>query len=125
MTDAPPIDGQVRRNVGAGAEATPFGSVHWASREGDPPGAEMTVGVALFNAGRSNPRHLHPNCEEVVFVLDGRVSHTLGSEKAVLEAGDMIVIPRGVPHQVLNESDAPARCLILFSSPDRQFEEVD
>ena len=46
-------------------------------------------------------------------------------ERTVLEAGDMIVIPRNAAHQVLNESDAPARCLILFSSPERQFEEVD
>ena len=125
MTDVPPIESQVRRSVGAGAEATAFGSVHWAERAGDPPKAEMTVGLAVFDAGRSNPRHLHPNCEEVVFVLEGRVTHTLGDEKTVLEAGDMIVIPRGLAHQVINEGAAAARCLIVFSSPDRQFREVE
>ena len=125
MTDTRPIESQVRRDVGAAAEPAAFGSVQWASRRGDPEGAEMTVGVAVFDAGKSNPRHIHPNCEEVVFVLEGRVAHTLGDERTVLEAGDMIVIPRNAAHQVINESDGPARCLILFSSPDRQFEEVD
>ena len=71
MTDTRPIESQVRRDVGAAAEPAAFGSVHWASRQGDPEGAEMTVGVAVFDAGKSNPRHIHPNCEEVVFVLEG------------------------------------------------------
>lgn len=123
--DVPPIDRQVRRNAGDAAEPADFGSVHWVSRGGDPPGAEMTVGVAVFAAGKSNVEHIHPNCEEVVFVLDGQVEHTLGGQRTILRAGDLIVVPRDVPHRLINRSDAPARCLIVFSSPDRQFVPVD
>ena len=71
--DVPPIDRQLRRNAGASAEPTDFGSVHWVSRAGDPPGAEMTIGVAVFDAGKSNVEHVHPNCEEAVYVLEGEV----------------------------------------------------
>ena len=123
--DVPPIDEQVRRNASAAAESTDFGSVHWVSREGDPPGAEMTVGVAVFDAGKSNVEHIHPNCEEVVYVLDGAVEHTLGDQRTTLHSGDLIVVPRNVPHHLLNTSVAPARCLIVFSSPDRQFVPTD
>jgi len=119
--DIPPIDRQVRRNVGAAAETTDFGSVQWAAREGDPPGAEQTIGLAIFDAGRSNAEHIHPNCEEVVYVLDGEVRHTLGDQETVLRAGDLIVVPRNVPHRLINESDAPVRTYIVFSSPDRRF----
>lgn len=119
--DLPVIDGQVRRNVGRAAEATDFGSVQWAVREGDPPGAETTIGLAVFGAGKSNAEHVHPNCEEVVYVLDGEVTHTLGGQSTVLRAGDLIVVPRGVPHRLLNESSADVRAYIVFSSPDRQF----
>jgi quercetin dioxygenase-like cupin family protein len=120
--DVPPIDGQVRRDVGGAAETTDFGSMHWAVREGDPSGAEQTIGLAVFDAGKSNAQHIHPNCEEVVYVLDGEVRHTLGGQETVLRAGDLIVVPRNVPHRLINDSDAPVRTYIVFSSPDRRFE---
>ena len=104
------------------AEPTDFGSVEWAVREGFPEGAEQTIGLATFDAGKSNAEHIHPNCEEVVFVLDGEVRHTLGDQETTLRAGDLIVVPRGMPHRLLNTSDRPVRTYIVFSSPDRQFE---
>jgi quercetin dioxygenase-like cupin family protein len=119
--DVPPIDQQVRRNAGGAAEPADFGSVHWVVRAEDPTGAEMTVGVAVFDAGKSNVEHIHPNCEEVVFVLEGEVEHTLGVQRTMLRAGDLIVVPRNVPHHLINGGDKPVRCLIVFSSPDRQF----
>jgi quercetin dioxygenase-like cupin family protein len=81
----------------------------------------MTIGVAVFDAGKSNVEHVHPNCEEAVYVLEGSVEHTLGDQRTTLRAGDLIIVPRGVPHQLLNESQSAARCYIVFSSPDRQF----
>ena len=119
--DLPPIDQQVRREAGAAAEPTAFGSVHWVVREGDPPGAETTVAIATFAAGGSNAEHTHPNCEEVVYVLDGEITHTLGAERTTLRAGDVIVVPRNVPHRLINESGADMRAYITFSSPNREF----
>jgi quercetin dioxygenase-like cupin family protein len=119
--DVPPIERQVRRDVGAAAESTDFGSVHWVERAGDPPGSELTVGIAVFDAGKSNVEHVHPNCEEVVFVLSGEVEHTLGDQRTTLRAGDLIVVPRNVAHRLINQGSAAARCYIVFSSPDRQF----
>jgi quercetin dioxygenase-like cupin family protein len=120
--DEPQIDRQVRREAGMHGERTDFGSLHWVAREGDPPGAEMTIGIATFDAGKSNVEHVHPNCEEAVYVLEGVVEHTLGAHRTTLHTGDLITVPRGVAHQLINTSDAPARCYIVFSSPDRQFE---
>ncbi len=119
--DVPPIDQQVRRDVGAGAQEMEFGGVHWAVREGDPPGAETTVGLAIFDAGKANVEHIHPNCEEIVYVMDGEVEHTLGDQRVTLRGGDLIVVPRNVPHRLLNTSGAAVRTYIVFSSPDRQF----
>ncbi len=120
--DIPPIDVQVRRNVGAAGEPRDFGSVHWVVRAGDPEGAEQTIGLSVFDAGKGNVEHVHPNCEEVVYVLEGEVEHTLGDQASRLAAGDLIVVPRGAPHRLFNHGPAPARTYIVFSSPDRQFE---
>lgn len=121
----PDIDTQVRRNAGADGEQREFGTVHWAVREGDPPGAETTFGVATFVAGSSNAEHTHPNAEEVVYVLEGEVTHTLGDQRVTLRAGDVIVVPRDVPHRLINESGADMRAIIVFSSPDRLFVPVE
>ncbi len=119
--DVPMIDGQVLRDVGSAADATDFGSVQWAVREGHPVGAEQTIGLAIFDAGKSNVEHTHPNCEEIVYVMEGEVVHTLGDQTTVLRAGDLIVVPRDVPHHLINNSDAACKAMIIFSSPDRQF----
>jgi quercetin dioxygenase-like cupin family protein len=117
----PSIESQVRRGVGNAAEATDFGSVHWAVRAGDPDGAEQTIGLAVFDAGKSNAEHVHPNCEEIVYVLEGEVTHTLGDQTTTLRAGDLIVVPRGVAHHLINDSGSACTTFIVFSSPDRQF----
>ena len=119
--DVPPIDQQVRRDVGSTPEITAFGSVHWAVREHEPEGAELTVGLAIFDAGEGNVEHVHPNCEEIVYVLEGEVDHTLGEQRTTLRAGDLIIVPRNVPHRLINEGNAPVRTYIVFSSPDRKF----
>ncbi len=119
--DVPPIDQQVRRDIGAAADEMAFGRVHWAVRDGDPPGAETTVGLAIFDAGKGNVEHIHPNCEEIVYVMEGEVEHTLGAQSVKLRAGDLIVVPRNVPHRLFNTSGATVRTYIVFSSPDRQF----
>ncbi len=120
--NVPQTDEQVRRNVGSAPEPTDFGSVQWAVRSGDPEGAEQTAGLAVFDAGKGNVEHVHPNCEEIVYVLDGEVEHTLGKQATRLRAGDLIVVPRGVAHRLVNHGSGPARTYIVFSSPDRQFE---
>jgi quercetin dioxygenase-like cupin family protein len=121
LKPAPAIEQQVRRSVGDAGEAMDFGSVHWAARSEDPPGAEMTFGLATWLAGKGNAEHFHPNCEEILFVLEGEVEHTLGDQRTILRAGDLIVVPRNVAHRVTNVGTAVARTVIVFSSAEREF----
>jgi quercetin dioxygenase-like cupin family protein len=75
----------------------------------------------VFDAGKSNVEHVHPNCEEVVYVIEGEVEHTLGDASTRLRQGDLIVVPRGVPHRLINTGSEACKTYIVFSSPDRQF----
>jgi quercetin dioxygenase-like cupin family protein len=81
----------------------------------------MTVGKCVLNPGFANPPHSHPNCEEVLHVLQGRVVHTTekGKETTLL-AGDTITIPPGTVHNARNVGDLDAVLIISFSSPERQ-----
>jgi mannose-6-phosphate isomerase-like protein (cupin superfamily) len=44
------------------------------------------------------PEHTHPDAEQAMVVTSGRISFTVAGEETVLAAGDVVVIPRGVPH---------------------------
>lgn len=56
----------------------------------------MTVEVA-FEAGAAGAVHTHPHTQ-CTYVLSGRFSYSVEDEEVVLEAGDSIVVPSGLPH---------------------------
>lgn len=81
----------------------------------------VTVGRCTLRPGRSNPRHHHPNCAEVLVVAKGRIAHTLdGTREVELGEGDTISIPLGMPHQARNIGDVDAELLIVFTSAHRE-----
>ena len=79
----------------------------------------MTFGRATILAGRQNPRHRHPNCDEILHLLSGRLEHSLGEQKYLMEPGDTISIPEGAWHQARVIGEENAEVVICFSSPDR------
>lgn len=97
-----------------------WGKIQWLCSQEIDPECEMTFGMAFIHAGKANPRHYHPNCEEYIFILSGECEHTLGDESFRLEPGMMLRIPRGVPHNATVTGWEPCRMLIMYSAPDRQ-----
>jgi quercetin dioxygenase-like cupin family protein len=82
--------------------------------------SEMTVGRCRLKVGSSNHRHYHPNCEEVLHVLEGRISHSIGDRALEMSVGDSIVIPPNIVHNAHNIGTEDALLLITFSSADRK-----
>jgi quercetin dioxygenase-like cupin family protein len=80
----------------------------------------MTVGRCFIAPGQQNPRHSHPNCDEVLHVLQGTIEHSVGADLMPMSAGDTISIPRGAVHNARNTGPDEAVFVIAFSSPDRQ-----
>ena len=80
----------------------------------------MTIGRCYIHPQHETPRHYHPNCDEVVHVLEGTIEHTCDSETVALRPGDAISIPAGVIHNTRNVGDDRAVLLIAFSAADRQ-----
>jgi quercetin dioxygenase-like cupin family protein len=81
----------------------------------------LTVGRCVLRPGHENPRHQHPNCDEVLVVLAGRIRHTLAcGEDAEMGPGDTISIPAGMVHRALNIGGDDAVLLIAFTSARRE-----
>ncbi len=109
----------------AAAEANklvePWGSLSWTANKelGNLNG--LTLGRVTLNPGASNQRHSHPNCDEVLYVLQGTLEHSLGAELIMLRTGDTLVIPAGVPHQARNVGNEIADTIVAYSSGEREF----
>lgn len=99
----------------------PWGWIRWLMSSKLDPDADMTFGIVHVEAGQTNPMHVHPNCEEQLYVLSGSCEHSLGKQKVVLKAGDVLRIPRGVPHNARTFDKEPLRAIIVYSAGDRQF----
>ena len=44
------------------------------------------------------PKHMHPNTNEIQYILEGTGTVWLGDKEVKVKPGDMIVIPKGTPH---------------------------
>jgi quercetin dioxygenase-like cupin family protein len=103
-----------------------WGSITWFVSKDQSNTEALTVGKCIIKPGCANPRHYHPNCEEVLHLLEGAIAHTLaGDERVTMQPGDTITIPPNVIHNALNIGDNDALVLICFSSAERQAIFVD
>ena len=103
----------------------PLGWIRWMMSDKLDPKSEMTFGLVKLNAGQRNPVHIHPNCEEHLYVLSGTLEHRLADKVISLKKGDLLRIPMGVAHNAWTTDKEPAEAVIVYSSGDRQFEVVE
>ena len=61
--------------------------------------------------------HFHSEHEELVYVLQGKGVMTVGDEKQVIKAGDLIYLSREQVHSVVNKSVQPLVALSIMSPP--------
>jgi quercetin dioxygenase-like cupin family protein len=60
----------------------------------------MKVAIVTYQAGEGPPPHFHPNEEQFMLILEGKLRMVLGDEERIVEPGILIYIPRNVRHGV-------------------------
>lgn len=65
--------------------------------------------------------HAHPEQDEMFYVLDGKFIFQVGQEKTILNKGDLIFLPRNIPHTWVQTSDIGE--LFYFLQPAGKMEE--
>lgn len=63
------------------------------------------------------PPHSHKANEELVYVLEGTLRYTVGSETRDLRPGESMATPRGAVHAFSNPHEVVARALVI-NTPD-------
>jgi quercetin dioxygenase-like cupin family protein len=74
----------------------------------------------------STGRHVHRVQEETFYVLEGQCEWQIGNETVRALPGTFVFIPPGVPHNIANVTDKPARVIMTVSPPGHEhyFEEL-
>jgi mannose-6-phosphate isomerase-like protein (cupin superfamily) len=73
----------------------------------------------LFPPGTFVPPHVHPTQDEFIYVFDGKFDLVLDGQPATATNGDLIRLPRGIPHGIFNNGQANVTCL-FWVAPTRR-----
>jgi len=102
----------------------PWGEITWLANQALGNSPELTFGKVVIRSGKRNPTHRHDNCWELLYLLSGRLRHHFGEESAEMGPGELAVIAPGVPHWAQTISDEDACMVVVYSTGERQMEEV-
>jgi oxalate decarboxylase/phosphoglucose isomerase-like protein (cupin superfamily) len=98
----------------------PWGHLTWYVSRELKNSDTMTVGEAVIKPGQQNPRHFHPNCDEVLHVVKGHIVQTMGDKSVEMNEGDTVNIPAGIHHNTKNIGTEDAVLAISYSSATRK-----
>ncbi|MGE7472855.1 cupin domain-containing protein [Bosea sp. NPDC003192] len=77
---------------------------------------------AIFPPGTFVPPHIHPTQDEFIYMLEGRLDLVLDGQESHALPGDLIKLPRNIPHGLFNKSDAPVKCLFWVAPTGRLYD---
>jgi quercetin dioxygenase-like cupin family protein len=66
-------------------------------------GEQVLMCYVVYAPGTTVARHAHPETEQVMWIVEGSVTMTVGDETKELAAGDVVVVNRGVEHELHSE----------------------
>jgi quercetin dioxygenase-like cupin family protein len=97
----------------------PVGDADWVTRRwvchpASTGAKQLTVIDATIAHGKGHSFHSHPNQEEVIFVIAGKVEQWVDREKRILNVGDAAFIPAGMVHASFNVGDGDVKMLAIF-----------
>jgi quercetin dioxygenase-like cupin family protein len=77
--------------------------------------AHLTLTLGESPPGQSTRLHRH-DAEELIIVHAGRGTYTVGDTTVEAGPGDIVIIPSGVPHRWVNQTQEPLIHTGVFST---------
>jgi mannose-6-phosphate isomerase-like protein (cupin superfamily) len=79
---------------------------------------EQTEGSFCLFENRSDgqtktPIHVHAHDDETIYVVEGLLTAVLDGEARTLSPGESVFLQRGIPHQLMNLGNLPARYILI------------
>ena len=75
----------------------------------------ITVMEVILHPGQGHNFHKHPDQEEVIAVVEGRIEQWLEDQRQELGPGEAVFIPADVVHASFNVGDGPAKLTVVLA----------
>jgi quercetin dioxygenase-like cupin family protein len=82
---------------------------------GEKEGAPVSAYIVNAKPGQGPPLHTHPYVE-VIFMLEGCATVTVGHEQCEAKAGGIVVVPANTPHRFVNSGETMLRQIDIHAS---------
>ena len=100
----------------AEVEKVPPGKTHhWYVKKGMVPDTNVLLVRARLDPGAAHKFHLHPEMEEILYILSGTAEQWVEREKKLLGPGDALFLPVGVIHGTYNIGAEPLEFLAVLT----------
>jgi mannose-6-phosphate isomerase-like protein (cupin superfamily) len=76
----------------------------------------VSLHLTDLEPGQGPPLHRHPY-EEVFLVYEGQATYTVGETTVEVSAGQIVLVPAGMPHKFINSGEGPLRQTSIHPSP--------
>jgi quercetin dioxygenase-like cupin family protein len=108
-------------------EVLDWGLLRWMSNPPSTGAKSLTVIEVNISPGKGHDFHKHPDQEEVIYVITGKVEQWLDTNKRILGPGDSVFIGADVVHASFNAGDGDAKLLAILGPcvGDEGYELVD
>ena len=91
-----------------------WGRLRWLSNPPTTGAKDLTVIDVSLAPGKGHNFHKHPDQEEVLYVVAGRVEQWVDRDKRILGPGDSAFIPPDMVHASFNVGDTDARIVAIL-----------
>jgi quercetin dioxygenase-like cupin family protein len=95
-------------------EVLDWGRLGWLSNPPNTGAKQLTVIDVNLDPGKGHDFHKHPDQEEVILVVAGKVEQWVDRQKQILGPGDSAFIPADVVHASFNVGDKPAKIVAIL-----------
>jgi quercetin dioxygenase-like cupin family protein len=96
------------------AETLNWGELRWLSNPPATGARALTVIDVTLAPGKGHDFHKHPDQEEVILIVEGRVEQWVDQDKRILGPGDSAFIPAGVVHASFNAGSTRAKIAAIL-----------
>jgi quercetin dioxygenase-like cupin family protein len=97
-----------------GQEVLDWGRLRWLSNPPTTGATQLTVIDVTLAPGKGHDFHKHPDQEEVLYIVGGRVEQWVDRDKRILGPGDSAYLPAGMVHASFNVGDHDARIVAIL-----------
>ena len=78
---------------------------------------DISITMGIIDPHSQNDLHIHENGMEILYIVSGFGRAIIGDQEYSIKQDSLIIAPRGVVHQQINESDDTMKMFAIWSPP--------